>query len=138
MISITTKRSRLLMMTGACIVVAVALLFWPTPSAALPNYAAATGQACGTCHVNPGGGGPRNDFGQAFEAIPTHADDPAGAFAQASGASAPPAPSDQNGASAAPPASPDQDASAPEPAPSDQGGPAPDAGASDAGAPDSQ
>ncbi len=26
---------------------------------ALPEYAARTGEACGTCHVNPGGGGPR-------------------------------------------------------------------------------
>ena len=26
---------------------------------------------CGTCHLNPGGGGPRNEFGQAFEANQT-------------------------------------------------------------------
>jgi len=26
---------------------------------ALPEYAARTGEACATCHVNPGGGGPR-------------------------------------------------------------------------------
>ena len=40
----------------------------PKPAAALPAYAAATGKACGTCHVNPAGGGPRNAFGEAFAA----------------------------------------------------------------------
>ncbi len=29
------------------------------PAQALPEYAARTGEACATCHVNPGGGGPR-------------------------------------------------------------------------------
>lgn len=29
------------------------------PAHALPEYAARTGEACATCHVNPGGGGPR-------------------------------------------------------------------------------
>ena len=29
------------------------------PVHALPEYAARTGEACATCHVNPGGGGPR-------------------------------------------------------------------------------
>ncbi len=40
----------------------------PKPAAALPAYAAATGKACGACHVNPAGGGPRNAFGDAFAA----------------------------------------------------------------------
>jgi mono/diheme cytochrome c family protein len=29
------------------------------PVHALPEYAARTGEACATCHVSPGGGGPR-------------------------------------------------------------------------------
>ncbi|MCL5025438.1 MAG: hypothetical protein M1531_02940, partial [Chloroflexi bacterium] len=62
----------------------------PSPSAALPSYAAATGQSCGACHVNPAGGGPRNAVGSAFEAIPSHVADPAGAWAQISGSSATP------------------------------------------------
>ena len=40
----------------------------PKPAAALPAYAASTGKACGACHVNPAGGGPRNAFGEAFAA----------------------------------------------------------------------
>ncbi len=53
----------------------------PTPTAALPRYAGATGQGCATCHINPFGGGPRTAIGQAFEAVPTHSSDPAGAWA---------------------------------------------------------
>jgi len=40
----------------------------PNPAAALPAYAAQTGKACGACHQNPAGGGPRNAFGEAFAA----------------------------------------------------------------------
>ncbi len=72
--------------------VAVTLLINGTRAAtieALPNYAAATGQACATCHVNPAGGGPRTETGQAFAAIPIHSTDPAGAFAQLSSAPVP-------------------------------------------------
>ena len=53
----------------------------PTPTAALPRYAGATGEGCATCYVNPFGGGPRTAIGQAFEAVPTHSSDPAGAWA---------------------------------------------------------
>jgi hypothetical protein len=35
---------------------------------ALPIYAQRTGFACGQCHVNPSGGGPRTAFGRAFAA----------------------------------------------------------------------
>jgi hypothetical protein len=62
---------------------------------ARPEYAAATGQPCATCHVSPAGGGPRTPSGQAFMAIPTHATDPAGAWAQvvaSQGAAPAPAP----------------------------------------------
>lgn len=38
----------------------------PKPAEARPAYAAATKKPCGTCHVNPAGGGPRNEFGLAF------------------------------------------------------------------------
>jgi mono/diheme cytochrome c family protein len=40
----------------------------PKPAEALPAYAAATGKACGACHTNPAGGGPRTAFGEAFAA----------------------------------------------------------------------
>ena len=40
----------------------------PKSAQALPAYAAATGKACGACHTNPAGGGPRNAFGEAFAA----------------------------------------------------------------------
>ena len=36
------------------------VLFWSaTPGHALPEYANRTGEPCATCHVSPGGGGPR-------------------------------------------------------------------------------
>ena len=40
----------------------------PKTAQALPAYAAQTGKACGACHQNPAGGGPRNAFGEAFAA----------------------------------------------------------------------
>lgn len=40
----------------------------PKSAQALPAYAAQTGKACGACHQNPAGGGPRNAFGEAFAA----------------------------------------------------------------------
>ncbi len=33
---------------------------------ATPAYAQQTGLACGRCHTNPSGGGPRTAFGNAF------------------------------------------------------------------------
>jgi len=36
--------------------------------------------SCGTCHVDPNGGGPRNAFGTSFENQPNHATDPAAAL----------------------------------------------------------
>ena len=38
------------------------------PVHALPEYAARTGEACGACHVNPGGGGPRTMAGLLWSA----------------------------------------------------------------------
>ncbi|HCC78688.1 MAG: hypothetical protein A2X25_10245 [Chloroflexi bacterium GWB2_49_20] len=35
------------------------VLFMAEPAHALPEYAKRTGESCATCHVNPGGGGPR-------------------------------------------------------------------------------
>jgi hypothetical protein len=48
---------------GGALMIAV-----PKPAAALPAYASSTGKACGACHTNPAGGGPRNAFGEAFAA----------------------------------------------------------------------
>ncbi|MDP2937414.1 MAG: hypothetical protein Q8O86_13090 [Dehalococcoidia bacterium] len=70
-------------------IAAMVALAGPTPTSALPDYTAKTGQACGVCHVNPAGGGALTPRGQAFAAIATHATDPAGAFTQ-SGAAAQP------------------------------------------------
>lgn len=46
------------------------LMFFLIPQSveALPIYARQTGLACGKCHVNPEGGGPRTAFGRAFAA----------------------------------------------------------------------
>jgi hypothetical protein len=38
-------------------------LFTARRAATVPAYAAHTGLACGTCHFDPNGGGPRNEFG---------------------------------------------------------------------------
>ncbi len=67
--------------------IAVALLTWIPATQALPTYPSVIGMGvvCGTCHVNPAGGGPRNADGMAFEAIPTHMTDPAGAWAMVVG-----------------------------------------------------
>jgi len=43
-----------------------ALLLWPRRGQTVPLYAARTGLMCGTCHFDPNGGGPRNEFGFAF------------------------------------------------------------------------
>jgi mono/diheme cytochrome c family protein len=40
----------------------------PKSATALPAYAASTGKACGACHTNPAGGGPRTALGEAFAA----------------------------------------------------------------------
>jgi mono/diheme cytochrome c family protein len=46
--------------TGLIFVVLMVFLLVEThPVKALPEYATLTGESCGVCHVNPGGGGPR-------------------------------------------------------------------------------
>lgn len=87
---------------------------------ALPEYATATGQPCGACHINPAGGGAFTATGQAFAAISTHATNPAGAWARLSApAPAPvPAPAPAYGPAPAP-------ATAPAPAPAAAPVPAP-------------
>jgi hypothetical protein len=51
---------------AAAILVSCALTMQPRPARALPMYAARQGFTCQTCHFDPNGGGPRNDFGFAF------------------------------------------------------------------------
>ena len=50
------------------LIVGLAAFAVPRPAGALPAYAQQTGLACGRCHVNPAGGGPRTSFGNAFTA----------------------------------------------------------------------
>lgn len=85
----TLNRSMALFATGALLFAGVLMLRSAAPAEAFSSYATATGQACGVCHVDPGGGGPLTAKGLAFKAISTHSTDPAGAWAQIS---APPAP----------------------------------------------
>lgn len=47
--------------------VVAALLIVPHSALALPEYAAREGKACSHCHLDPGGGGPRNARGQYYE-----------------------------------------------------------------------
>ena len=65
-----TKHSHVLTaMVGA--IAAVALIatvaIAPRQAAATPAYAAQTKKACGFCHVNPAGSGPRTPAGTKFE-----------------------------------------------------------------------
>lgn len=55
-----------LILHGASLIALLAVLFvmilvliTPRPTQALPEYAQRTGEPCATCHVSPGGGGPR-------------------------------------------------------------------------------
>lgn len=41
------------------VILTVGLIIGEKPAHALPEYVARTGEPCSTCHVNPGGGGPR-------------------------------------------------------------------------------
>jgi mono/diheme cytochrome c family protein len=52
---------RMLMLAslGITLFFLVGVVMGEKPAHALPEYAARTGEACATCHVNPGGGGPR-------------------------------------------------------------------------------
>jgi hypothetical protein len=54
--------------SAAALIGAALTMAAPKSADALPAYAAATGKACGACHQNPAGGGPRNAFGEAFAA----------------------------------------------------------------------
>jgi hypothetical protein len=53
---------------AVALILAFAAFAATRPAVALPAYAQQTGLACGRCHVNPAGGGPRNAFGNAFAA----------------------------------------------------------------------
>ena len=71
--------------TIGLLLLAVALVGTPV-ALSLPSYATAlqstygSGLSCGTCHVDPNGGGARNAYGQLFEAVSTHSSDPTGAL----------------------------------------------------------
>jgi hypothetical protein len=66
-----TKRSHVALtavlggFAAAALIATVALA--PRQAAATPAWAAQTKKACGFCHVNPAGGGPRNATGTRFE-----------------------------------------------------------------------
>lgn len=53
---------------GAALLIGATALFTPTPASAKPEFAAQTGKPCGTCHVNPAGGGALKPFGEKFKA----------------------------------------------------------------------
>jgi mono/diheme cytochrome c family protein len=50
------------------VVVLMAIASWSQPVHALPEYAERTGESCATCHVDPGGGGPRTLRGSLWAA----------------------------------------------------------------------
>src|SRR5689334_15015503 len=49
------------------IALCLASLLVPRRAITVPLYAARQGLMCGTCHFDPNGGGPRNEFGFNFE-----------------------------------------------------------------------
>ena len=52
----------------AVVLAGAAIAMTPRQAQATPQYAAQTHLACGRCHVNPAGGGPRTKFGKVFAA----------------------------------------------------------------------
>ncbi|HTT47057.1 MAG TPA: hypothetical protein VMG39_03535 [Pseudolabrys sp.] len=52
----------------AAFVLVAGALVAPRSADALPAYAQKEGKACGFCHVNPAGGGPRTAKGKQYEA----------------------------------------------------------------------
>ncbi len=52
----------------AAIAATMMMIGGPRVAQATPAYAAKEGKACGYCHVNAAGGGPRNDVGKKYEA----------------------------------------------------------------------
>jgi len=50
---------KLLAITSIVFFAFLTIAFLSNPAHALPEYAKRTGESCATCHVNPGGGGPR-------------------------------------------------------------------------------
>jgi hypothetical protein len=58
---------------GGSVALAAAVLFAgsigaPRSASALPAYSQKEGKACGYCHVNPAGGGPRTAKGKQYQA----------------------------------------------------------------------
>lgn len=101
-----TIRTRQRIFTTVLGIAALAVVLLPASALALPAYAAATGQPCSSCHVNPAGGGALSAKGQAFAAVSTHAANPAGAWSQVNAAPAPAAPAPAPAAAPAAPAAP--------------------------------
>lgn len=59
---------QLLAIAGIAVFVFLVIASQSNPAHALPEYAKRTGESCATCHVNPGGGGPRNLRGALWSA----------------------------------------------------------------------
>lgn len=57
-----------LVFLAAAAILVSGLLTYERPVHALPEYASRTNEACGACHVNPGGGGPRTMAGLLWSA----------------------------------------------------------------------
>jgi hypothetical protein len=63
---VTRRQRQLRRLTLALITACAATPFWPPSAEALPLYASRQGATCATCHVDPNGGGIRNEFGFAY------------------------------------------------------------------------
>jgi len=85
-IDIVDKLKSRYMGIGMLLLVVASMVMIPAASA-LPQYYSAlttvygtTGNSCGTCHIDPNGGGDRNAYGTLFENQANHASDPAAAL----------------------------------------------------------